>query len=142
MDLVPEAQRALVFAEREAELKRRAIPLDVTCFGTSIWDESLYRAWSAMVVALIPNVSTLQSHLDGFARVLDADEVVLFERATFLVIAHTCLDDKVWGLCPAVVRCIIIIIIKNIFFLRFNIIRWHGTRTGSRRSATSSNSLN
>jgi Ras-related GTP-binding protein A/B len=95
MDLVPEAQRALVFAEREAELKRRAIPLDVTCFGTSIWDESLYKAWSSMVVSLIPNVSALQTHLDSFARVLDADEVVLFERATFLVIAHTCIDEKV-----------------------------------------------
>jgi len=31
----------------------------------------------------------LKSHLDDFCRISDADEVVLFERATFLVIAHT-----------------------------------------------------
>ena len=30
----------------------------------------------------------LERHLDQFARICDADEVVLFERATFLVISH------------------------------------------------------
>ena len=27
--------------------------LDVTCFKTSIWDETLYRAWSMMVHTLV-----------------------------------------------------------------------------------------
>lgn len=53
MDLVQEAQRALVFAEREAELKRRALPLDITCFGTSIWDESLYKVPISLVGACL-----------------------------------------------------------------------------------------
>lgn len=30
--------------ERESELRRRSIPLDITCFRTSIWDETLYKA--------------------------------------------------------------------------------------------------
>jgi len=29
--------------ERESELRRRSIPLDITCFRTSIWDETLYK---------------------------------------------------------------------------------------------------
>ena len=56
-------------------------------FATSIWDETLYRAWSQIVNSLIPNVETLQSQLNEFATMCGADEVVLFERATFLVIS-------------------------------------------------------
>lgn len=36
---------------------------------------------------LIPNIRVLESHLNNFCRICDADEVVLFERTTFLVIA-------------------------------------------------------
>lgn len=89
MDLVQEEQRDVIFRERELELKRRSLPLDITCFRTSIWDETLYKAWSSIVYSLIPNVRLLESHLAKFAEILEADEVVLFERATFLVISHS-----------------------------------------------------
>lgn len=45
-------------------------------------------AQSEIVTNLIPNLSALESHLDDFCRICDADEVVLFERATFLVISQ------------------------------------------------------
>lgn len=88
MDLVQEDQRELIFKEREADLKRLSQPLNCTCFRTSIWDETLYKAWSAIVYTLIPNVQALEQHLQHFADIIDADEVLLFERATFLVISH------------------------------------------------------
>ena len=34
---------------------------------------------------MIPNVQQIESNLHLFAEILDADEVLLFERATFLV---------------------------------------------------------
>ena len=34
---------------------------------------------------MVPNIGSLQMHLDSFAGVLDADEILLFEKATFLV---------------------------------------------------------
>ena len=46
------------------------------------------RAWSEIVYSLIPNVELLESQLDDFTSICAADEVVLFERATFLVISH------------------------------------------------------
>ena len=57
MDLIPEEQRDPVFRQRERELMRLAQPLglDVTCFKTSIWDETLYRAWSMMVHTPVPH---------------------------------------------------------------------------------------
>jgi len=89
MDLIQEDQRDQTFNDREAELKRRSLPLDITCFRTSIWDESLYKAWSSIVYSLIPNVKLLESHLLNFCNICEADEIVLFERATFLVISHS-----------------------------------------------------
>ncbi|XP_041482608.1 ras-related GTP-binding protein A [Lytechinus variegatus] len=88
MDLVQEDQRELIFKEREEDLKRLSKPLDCTCFRTSIWDETLYQAWSSIVYLLIPNVEQLKTNLINFADIIDADEVLLFERATFLVISH------------------------------------------------------
>ncbi|PNF25711.1 Ras-related GTP-binding protein A [Cryptotermes secundus] len=88
MDLVQEDQRDIIFREREDDLKRLSKPLECTCFRTSIWDETLYRAWSSIVYKLIPNVKELEQSLNQFANIIDADEVLLFERATFLVISH------------------------------------------------------
>lgn len=88
MDLVQEDQRDAIFADREDDLKRLSKPLDCTCFKTSIWDETLYKAWSSIVYSLIPNVQQLEENLQKFANVIDADEVLLFEKATFLVISH------------------------------------------------------
>lgn len=66
-----------------------------TRYGTARWVRHrnvlvsrLRQAWSAIVHALIPNTRLLQANLEEFRRILDADEVVLFERATFLVVSH------------------------------------------------------
>ncbi|EGF76424.1 hypothetical protein BATDEDRAFT_92709 [Batrachochytrium dendrobatidis JAM81] len=88
MDLVPENQREQIFFDREQDLKRRSHPLKTVSFGTSIWDETLYKAWSAIVTSLIPNVQVLETNLNAFCQHCDADEVILFERTTFLVISH------------------------------------------------------
>eukprot|EP01117_Protostelium_nocturnum_P008840 TRINITY_DN3169_c0_g1_i2.p1 TRINITY_DN3169_c0_g1~~TRINITY_DN3169_c0_g1_i2.p1 ORF type:complete len:183 (+),score=73.63 TRINITY_DN3169_c0_g1_i2:499-1047(+) len=89
MDLIPDDQRQQVFQAKEEELNRISSPLKITCFRTSIWDETLYKAWSSIVYSLIPNIKSLEAHLTNFCEICDADEVVLFERATFLVISHT-----------------------------------------------------
>ncbi|KYQ93128.1 Ras-related GTP-binding protein [Tieghemostelium lacteum] len=88
MDLVPEDQRESLFRQKELEIKQVSLPLKPICFRTSIWDETLYRAWSSIVYSLIPNVKTLEHNLDKFCKICEADEVVLFEKATFLVISH------------------------------------------------------
>jgi Ras-related GTP-binding protein A/B len=88
MDLISEELRDQVYKQKEAELKQLSLPQKITCFKTSIWDETLYRAWSSIVYALIPNVRMVESRLEKFCRICEADEVVLFEKATFLVISH------------------------------------------------------
>lgn len=48
---------------------------------------SPFQAWSQIVYYLMPNIQTLESQLANFCEICEADEVVLFERTTFLVIA-------------------------------------------------------
>jgi Ras-related GTP-binding protein A/B len=96
MDLVAEEDRESILEERKRLIGESCASCGVQnfqCFGTSIWDETLYKAWSEIVTNLIPNISLLETQLNKFCRVCDADEVVLFERATFLVISHAQADD-------------------------------------------------
>lgn len=91
MDLVAEEDRDAIFEDRKRLIAESCVSCGVEnfkCYPSSIWDESLYKAWSEIVTNLIPNIRLLETHLNNFCRMCDADEVVLFERATFLVISH------------------------------------------------------
>ncbi|KAL0946553.1 hypothetical protein HGRIS_012758 [Hohenbuehelia grisea] len=79
--------RAVSFDRKSKELRTASQNVDVNIFATSIYDESLYKAWSSIVHTLIPNAAVLSRHLAIFARACSATEVILFERTTFLVIA-------------------------------------------------------
>ncbi|WVQ86022.1 hypothetical protein IAT38_008190 [Cryptococcus sp. DSM 104549] len=58
-------------------------------FPTSIWDESLYKAWSSIIHTLIPNITLITSHLTYLRDLTLSVEAVLFESETFLVIAKS-----------------------------------------------------
>lgn len=90
MDLVLQEKRPEVFEEMMKYLEEHSKPYGykLTGFPTSIWDESLFKAWSSIVCSLIPNMMLFQQHLQNFADISEAQEVVLFERTTFLVISH------------------------------------------------------
>jgi len=53
--------------------------MSLEVFGTSIWDETLYKAWSQIVYSLIPNVEMLRGKLAQLAEFCDADEVCWME---------------------------------------------------------------
>ncbi len=96
MDLIQyEEARQQVFNERAQELTSMATSsVQIVCFGTSIWDETLYKAWSAIVYSLVPNIDSLRTQLARLGKLCHADEVVLFEMATFLVISATESDES------------------------------------------------
>lgn len=94
MDMVPEDVRDATFKQKESELRNLSLPLKITACKTSIWDETLYRAWSSIVYSLIPNVKVVESRLEKLRKICEADEVVLFEKATFLVISHATNSEK------------------------------------------------
>ncbi|KAE9525103.1 hypothetical protein AGLY_014517 [Aphis glycines] len=87
MDLVKPDQREKLFKDRENELINISKPAKISCYMTSIWDESLYGVWSSIVYRLMSNVHKLENTLKLFAEEMECDEVILFERATLLVVA-------------------------------------------------------
>lgn len=56
MDLVAEEHREHVFKEREEDLIRLSKPGNVTCFRTSIWDETLYKLASTAIMTYEPPI--------------------------------------------------------------------------------------
>ena len=64
-------------------------------FSSTIWDESLYYAWSRIVQQIVPDLDLYQKKLEEFCKLSNCDEVVLFEKETFLIIAtHDQLKEK------------------------------------------------
>ena len=88
MDLLAESSREKMFLEKIHQIQEKTKGFEVDCFKTSIWDETLYKAWSQIVYFLLPNIKTLEKNLDQFCKTMSADEVVLFEKSTFLVISY------------------------------------------------------
>eukprot|EP01068_Selenidium_serpulae_P013564 Selendium_serpulae@DN5977_c0_g1_i2.p1 len=68
--------------------------LDASCFTTTIWDETLFEAWSTIAHSLVPNIDQIKRQLDAFCDLVEADECVLFEKSTFLQIAKSTRIDQ------------------------------------------------
>lgn len=64
-----------------------APPVDVTPFATSIWDQSLYKAWASIIHDLVPNLATIERNLANLGVAIEAEELLLFERTSFLAVS-------------------------------------------------------
>jgi Ras-related GTP-binding protein A/B len=87
-DLVPPHDRINVFNRTSDSIRSIAAGMTTECFLTSIWDETLYKAWSRIVHSMMPYMDELEKELMFIGETIEADEIVLFEKSTFLVIAH------------------------------------------------------
>lgn len=93
MDLKPPDQKAAVFHEKVSEVQATCevegfLPEQVNFAPTSIWDQSLYRAWTQVIYFLVPNAATIERMLQKLAELIDARELFLYERTTCLVVTH------------------------------------------------------
>lgn len=89
LDLIPADQRERLVEYKRGYVQKISEPFQITAFGTSIWYDSLYKAWSTIVYSMIPNSEVIQEHVQQFADTSEAQEVVLFEKATFLAVSHS-----------------------------------------------------
>ncbi|MCJ1463683.1 GTP-binding protein gtr1 [Pseudocyphellaria aurata] len=88
MDLVQAEHRERVLQDKTEAIRRRSggFQNDVKTYGTSIWDQTLYKAWGRIVHSLIPNLNVIEWYLRRLADITQAEEIVLFERVTFLTV--------------------------------------------------------
>lgn len=70
-----------------ASLIGPAAKIDIQPFATSIWDQSLYKAWSSIIHDLIPNLAIIEKELSALGQAIEAEEIFLYERTSFLVVS-------------------------------------------------------
>lgn len=88
MDLIQLSEQQALYEDRTASVLKVSNGTKCNFFATSIWDETLFKAWSDITKGLIPNIKQIETNLVKFAELLEADEIMIFERSTFLVICH------------------------------------------------------
>lgn len=88
MDLVQSEYKARVLDDKTKAIFARSgrFSKTVRTYGTSIWDQTLYKAWGMIVHSLIPNLEVIESVLETLAKTSDAEEIILFEERTFLTV--------------------------------------------------------
>ena len=88
MDLVQTEYKDRVLEDKAQAIRKRSGRFSKTIhtYGTSIWDQTLYKAWGMIVHSLIPNLEIIESVLSDLAETTDAEEIILFEQSTFLMI--------------------------------------------------------
>lgn len=57
-------------------------------FFTSIWDDTLYNAWSQIVQSMIPVLREISQSITEFGQTNHCDEIVLVEKDTFLIVSN------------------------------------------------------
>ncbi|KAL8922291.1 MAG: hypothetical protein Q9208_005261 [Pyrenodesmia sp. 3 TL-2023] len=90
IDLVSGSFRPAVIHDKSQAIRAHSGPFvsNIGIDATSIWDESLYRAWGSIVNSLMPNLDIIEIGLRDLQAVTEAEEVVLFEQSTFLTVTR------------------------------------------------------
>jgi Ras-related GTP-binding protein A/B len=94
MDTVPDNRKKAVYEKRCKEIADRVRNFPLKCFATSIWEFSLYKAWTEIVSSLVMDMNLLKNCLDKLAEACCAEEVILFEKSTFLLTCHFSAKDN------------------------------------------------
>lgn len=101
MDLIMHNMKESVFNERVRLVRTKTtealqnmstaatgpLRMDIQPFATSIWDQSLYKAWSSIIHDLIPNLAIIEKELGALGQAVEAEEILLYERTSFLVVS-------------------------------------------------------
>lgn len=97
MDLIPMENRNKIQAQYTQELRTHCEQegfkdQQIEFWATSIWDQTLYRAWTQVIYFLVPNATAIEVMLRKLAELLDARELILYERLTCLAVTHITRD--------------------------------------------------
>jgi Ras-related GTP-binding protein A/B len=94
MDLISDKRKKEVYEKRQKEIAERCKNFPLKCFPTSIWEFSLYKAWTEIVSSLVMDMNLLKSSLNKLAEACSAEEVILFEKSSFLLTCHYAVKEN------------------------------------------------
>ena len=98
MDLVVPSARESMYEDRVRLVRQKTsefahtigdggAAVDLVPFASSIWDQSLYKAWASIIHDLVPNLSVIERNLANLGQAIEAEELLLFERTSFLAVS-------------------------------------------------------
>lgn len=93
MDLVVPTAREAMYDERVRIVRHKTLEMakgeevSLMPFATSIWDQSLYKAWASIIHDLVPNLPAIERNLANLGLATSAEELLLFERTSFLAVS-------------------------------------------------------
>ena len=104
MDKVDQSKRDAIFFNRQKQFESKAGNFSLKCFPTSIWESTLYKAWSFIIGSIVPNIDRIKELLGKYSIACKADEVILFEKNTFLNITsfsgvYVKTDERIEKIC-------------------------------------------
>ena len=99
MDLISPERKDSVLSDLSSQIQQVSVECgfggtgkeagqQVEYWGTSIWDQSLYKAWTQVIYQLVPNAGAIEVLLSQLADVIHAHELVLYEKTTCLMVTH------------------------------------------------------
>lgn len=87
IDLIPVQSQEATIADRRRQIELKSNKGVVAgIFATSIFNSSLYSAWSQIIKDIIPDLTLCDRTLSSVAKTMLCDEIVLVEKLTFLVL--------------------------------------------------------
>ncbi|EAL50844.1 GTP-binding protein, putative [Entamoeba histolytica HM-1:IMSS-B] len=89
MDVFEEDEKDYQYLQKEGKIKLVSKPFRVVSYPTSIYDDTLYSAWSAITYSLIPMITEVEDKLNSFCNFIEADEIVVYEASSLLVISYS-----------------------------------------------------
>ena len=87
MDKIGDDKRGAIFLNRKKQFESKAGNFKINVYQTSIWENTLYKAWSDIIGSIIPKKDKIKELLEKYCKACQADEVILFEKNTFLYIS-------------------------------------------------------
>ena len=87
MDKLDEEKRNIIFSMKKDKLEAKAGNFKINFYETSIWEISLYKAFSNILSNIIKNKIDVKKLLEEYYIACDANEVILFDKSTLIPIS-------------------------------------------------------
>ena len=87
MDKIDEEKRNIIISNKLEKFKSKAGNFEINIYQTSIWEITLYKAFSNILSSIVKNNEKIRQILEDYAKACNADEVILFDRKTLLAIS-------------------------------------------------------
>ena len=75
------------FSKRKEDFESKKGSFKINYYYTSIWEISLYKAFSDILSSIIKDINNIKNMLEEYSKACEADEVAIFDKNSLLAIS-------------------------------------------------------